>query len=118
MFQKWFYDDTKWPNFDWINGFDFGATQGSYVKVIVKNKNNPFWFDTYIDRLEKAGALDIQVVEDNLNLQLEDDSDIVNEAEDTLTILTKVVDQWETPVDKKRLDNFLRTLYSEALQVE
>lgn len=118
MFQKWFYDDTKWPNFEFINGFDFEAAKGSYVKVIVKNKNNPFWFDTYIDRLERAGALDIQVVEDNLNLQLEDDSDIVNEAEDTLTILTKVVDQWETPVDKKRLDNFLRTLYSEALSVE
>jgi len=58
------------------------------------------------------------VVEDNLNLQLEDDSDIVNEAEDTLTILTKVVDQWDTPVDKKRLYNFLTTLYSEALSVE
>ena len=118
MFQKWWYDDSAWPNFDHINGFDFSATKGSYVKVIVKNKNNPFWFDTYIDRLEKAGALDIQVVEDNLNLQLEDDSDIVNEAEDTLTILTKVVDQWETPVDKKRLDIFLRMLYDEALQVE
>ena len=118
MFQKWFYDDTKWNGFDFINGFDFAAAQGSYVKVIVKNKNNPFWFDTYIDRLERAGALDIQVVEDNLNLQLEDDSDIVNEAEDTLTILTKVVDQWDTPVDKKRLYNFLTTLYGEALSVE
>lgn len=118
MFQKWFYDDTKWGSFDFINGFDFEAAKGSYVKVIVKNKNNPFWFDTYIDRLEKAGALDIQVVEDNLNLQLEDDSDIVNEAEDTLTILTKVVDQWDTPVDKKRLYNFLTTLYGEALSVE
>ena len=104
--------------FDYINGFDFDAVKGNYVKVIVKNKNNPFWFDTYIDRLEKAGALDIQVVEDNLNLQLEDDSDIVNEAEDTLTILTKVVDQWDTPVDKKRLYNFLTTLYGEALSVE
>jgi len=118
MFQKWFYDDTKWNTFEYIDGFDFEAAKGSYVKVIVKNKNNPFWFDTYIDRLEKAGALDIQVVEDNLNLQLEDDSDIVNEAEDTLTILTKVVDQWDTPVDKKRLYNFLTTLYGEALSVE
>jgi UDP-2,3-diacylglucosamine pyrophosphatase LpxH len=118
MFQKWFYDDAKWNTFEHINGFNFEAAKGSYVKVIVKNKNNPFWFDTYIDRLEKAGALDIQVVEDNLNLQLEDDSDIVNEAEDTLTILTKVVDQWDTPVDKKRLYNFLTTLYGEALSVE
>lgn len=118
MFQKWFYDDTKWESFEYINELDFSAVQGSYVKVIVKNKNNPFWFDTYIDRLEKAGALDIQVVEDNLNLQLEDDNDIINEAEDTLTILTKVIEQWETPVDKKRLDTFLRSLYDEALQVE
>jgi DNA repair exonuclease SbcCD nuclease subunit len=118
MFQKWFYDDAKWTNFEQINQFDFNSVKGNYVKVIVKNKNNPFWFDTYIDKLEKAGALDIQVVEDNLNLQLEDDSDIVNEAEDTLTILTKVVDQWETPVDKKRLYNFLTTLYGEALSVE
>lgn len=118
MFQKWFYDDTHWENFDHVNTFDFDSAKGTYVKVIVKSKNNPFWFDTYIDKLEKAGALDIQVVEDNLNLHLEDDSDIINEAEDTLTILTKVVDQWETPVDKKRLDNFLRTLYSEALSVE
>ena len=118
MFQKWFYDDATWSDFQDINKFDFESARGSYVKVVVKNKNNPFWFDTYIDRLEKAGALDIQVVEDNLNLQLEDDSDIVNEAEDTLTILTKVVEQWETPVDKGKLDSFLRNLYTEALQVE
>lgn len=118
MFQKWFYDDTKWDTFEYINGFDFSLAKDTYVKVIVKNKTNPFWFDTYIDRLEKAGALDIQVVEDNLNLQLEDDTDIINEAEDTMTILTKVVDQWDTPVDKKRLDSFLRNLYNEALEVE
>lgn len=117
MFQKWFYDDTQWDTFEKINEFDFDSVKGSYVKVIVKNKNNPFWFDTYIDRLEKAGALDIQVVEDNLNLQLEDDNDIIDEAEDTMTILSKFVDQWDSTVDKKKLDTCLRDLYSEALEV-
>jgi hypothetical protein len=72
----------------------------------------------YIDRLEKAGAIDIQVVEDHLNLNLEDDDDIVDEAEDTLTILRKVVDGIDTSVSKKELDSFLTTLYSEALHQE
>ncbi len=72
----------------------------------------------YIDKLEKAGTIDIQVVEDHLNLNLEDDDDIVDEAEDTLTILRKVVDGIDTNVPKKELDSFLTTLYSEALHQE
>ena len=118
MFQKWFYDDASWSSFEHIDGFAFKEVQGSYVKVIVKNKTNPFWFDTYIDRLEKAGALDIQVVDDHLNLNLEDDSDIVNEAEDTLAILRKTVDNIDSSVDKVKLSNFLSNLYAEALTVE
>lgn len=118
MFQKWFYDDTQWPNFDHINSFDFGNAKGAIVKVVVKSKTNPYWFDMFIDRLEKAGTVDIQVVEDHLNLNLEDDEDIVDEAEDTLTILRKVVDGIETNVPKKDLDSFLTTLYSEALHQE
>jgi DNA repair exonuclease SbcCD nuclease subunit len=118
MFQKWFYDDASWPSFESIDGFAFEEVRGSYVKVIVKNKTNPFWFDTYIDRLEKAGALDIQVVDDHLNLNLEDDSDIINEAEDTLAILRKTVDNIDSSVDKVKLSNFLSNLYAEALTVE
>jgi hypothetical protein len=57
-------------------------------------------------------------VEDHLNLNLEDDEDIVNEAEDTLTILSKYVDQLDIKADKSRLDNLLRSLYNEALSME
>jgi len=58
------------------------------------------------------------VVDDHLNLNLEDDSDIVDEAEDTLTILKKVVEGIDSTVSKKELDNFLTSLYNEALYVE
>lgn len=118
MFQKWFYDDTTWSDFNDINNFDFDRAKGCIVKVVVRNKNNPYWFDMYIDRLEKAGTLDIQVVEDHLNLNLEDDDAIVDEAEGTLTILRKVVDGIDTNIPKKDLDSFLTTLYSEALHQE
>jgi len=118
MFQKWFYDDTTWTDFSEMSGLDYSKAKGCYIKVVVKNKTNPYWFDMFIEQIEKAGAIDIQVVEDHLNLNLEDDDDIIDEAEDTLTILRKVVDNIETNVSKKELDSFLSTLYSEALHQE
>lgn len=118
MFQKWFYDDTTWESFDDLNTLPFDNAKGSIVKVVVKQKTNPYWFDMYIGKLEKAGALDIQVVEDHLNLNLEDESDIIDEAEDTLTILRRVTESIDTNVPKKDLDVFLTSLYTEAMHVE
>jgi hypothetical protein len=71
-----------------------------------------------MDKLYQANPINIQIVDDHLNLNLEDDEDIVNEAEDTITILSKYIDNMETNVPKKRLDNLMRTLYNEALYME
>ena len=117
MFNKVHYHDQD-KTLDEIMDMDFDHYKGSYVKLIVHTKTNPYWFDMFVDKIEKAGVLDLQVVDDNLNLQLEDDGDIVSEAEDTLTVLNKVVDQVESRVDKKVLYNFLSSLYNEALSVE
>jgi len=117
MFYKLWYDDANASMSD-ILGIDFEQYKDAMVKVIIRNKVNPVWFDMYIEKLEKAGIVDLQVVEDHLNLNLEDDNDIVNEAEDTLTILGKYVDQLEIKADKQKLDNLLRTLYHQALSME
>ena len=94
-----------------------GQKSWGQAKVIVQNKTNPFFFDMTIDKLEKAGVLDLQVVEDHLNLDLEDDEDIIDEAEDTLTILTKYIDQLED-VNKLGLERLIRDLYGEALTAQ
>jgi DNA repair exonuclease SbcCD nuclease subunit len=117
MFHKVHYDDAV-GSMDEVLSIDFEQYRGTIVKVIVRNKNNPHWFDMYVDKLEKAGVLDMQVVEDHFHLDLEADDDIVNEAEDTLTILNKYVDQMQIQGDRQRLDNLIRTLYHEALSVE
>ena len=85
--------------------------------IIVRNKTNPYWFDLVIDKLEKVQPIDIQVVEDHFNLDLEEDTDIVDRAEDTLTILHKYVESLPTKVDKKRLDSLMRELYTEAISI-
>ena len=84
----------------------------------MRNKTNPYWFDLLIDKLEKAQPIDIQVVDDHFNLDMEDDDDIIDQAEDTMTILHKYVDTINTKVNKPKLDKLLRDLYNEALSVE
>lgn len=117
MFHKIHYDDQDKTLKDVIT-FDADQYMNCIVKVIVRNKNNPEWFDLFIEKLEKAGVIDMQVVEDHFHLDLESDNDIINEAEDTLTILNKYVDQLDVQVDRHRLDNLIRTLYHEALEME
>jgi len=117
MFHKVHYDDMDKTMED-VLSIDFDQYRGTIVKIIVRNKNNPHWFDMYIDKLEKSGVLDMQVVEDHFHMDLEADDDIVNEAEDTLTILNKYVDSMQIQGDRQRLDNLIRNLYHEALSVE
>jgi hypothetical protein len=71
-----------------------------------------------IDKLEKAGATQIQVVDDNLNLTLDIDDGIIDEAEDTITILKNYVNNLELDADKVELESLMRELYSEAMSLE
>ncbi len=86
--------------------------------LISKQKTSHSLFDTFIDRLEKANPIDVQVVEDHLNLDLEDDQEIVDEAEDTLTILNKFVDSLNIKTDKTAIKQVLQELYNEASNME
>ena len=118
IFQRWMYSDVSWGDVRYLDGFAFENAKGCYIKVIVKEKTNPFWFDLFIERLEKAGAANIQVVDDHLNMNLEVDEDILDEAEDTPTILKRYVTSIELDVNKDALNGLLRSLYDEALTVE
>ena len=52
-----------------------------------------------------------------MNLDLEDTDDIINEAEDTVTILDKYVDGLEISADKDKVKTLMRELYNEALSI-
>ena len=117
MFNKIFYSDQD-KTLEKIMDFDFAPYKETYVKVVKNSVENPYWFDKFMDELIKAEPLNIQVVEDHLNLNLEEDEDLVNEAEDTLTILSKHIDGMGDTIPKKRLDSLMRSLYNEALHME
>jgi DNA repair exonuclease SbcCD nuclease subunit len=116
VFRKFYYDDIN-KQIDEVIVFDADTYKDCYVKVIVKNKTNPYWFDLVIERLEKAGAADLQVVDDHFHLDLEADDDIVNEAEDTISIIHKFIDGMNINTDRKRVENIIQNLYIEAHDV-
>ena len=118
LFHKVWYDDTDLDMAGLLKQTEtFSEYEGRIVKVIIKNKDNPTLFDVFIEKLEKVEPMQVQVVQDHLHLDMEDDEDIVDEAEDTMTILNTVVDNLDIKNDKQDLQQLLRSLYDEALQI-
>jgi hypothetical protein len=86
--------------------------------VIVINKQNPYLFDNVIDNLYKAGVADISIVEDFTDTSFDTDQEIIDQAEDTMTILSKHIDNLTLNVNNEKLKTLMRELYVEALNTE
>jgi hypothetical protein len=71
-----------------------------------------------MDNLYKAGAADISVVEDFTDLTIDTDQDLIDQAEDTMTILSKYIDNLTLNVESDKLKGLMRELYVEALNTE
>ena len=84
--------------------------------MVVQKKTNPFWFDTVMDKLYASNVADLIVVENFSDFDVSDE-DIIDEAQDTLTILSSYVESLNVE-NKIELDGLMRSLYNEALTVE
>jgi DNA repair exonuclease SbcCD nuclease subunit len=117
IFKKIVYDDTALKPSD-VTKADYSQYKNSIVKVIVKNKTNPYLFDTFIDKIEATGVIELQTVEDHFNLDSTEDFEIVDESENTIDICNKYVDSIDYPgLDKSKLKRVMMELYNEALTV-
>lgn len=111
MFHKVFFDDVEVDDIP-----DFSHLKDTYVKVVVKNKNNPYVFDLFMDKLNACEPVHVQVVEDNLNLDIGDESDFIDEAEDTMTIVKKYVEGLSLSESQtKNISSMFNDLYQEVL---
>ena len=120
IFNKITYDDTIENAIQEITNRDFSSYKETFVKVLVKNKTNPYLFDMFMNNLYKCNPIDVSIVEENLDLTEGLESDIISEAEDTLTIINKTIDVVvdDINIDKIKLKTVLRNLYNEALTLE
>ena len=87
-----------------------------YVKLIVVNKSDQLKFDIFIDDLYKVGVADLSIVDDT-DFEFEETSDI-DTTEDTMSLLTNYIDNYEIDVDKNKLKQIMQELYVSALRGE
>ena len=111
LFHKIEYDDS---NPDKILLYDEDVIRNTYVKVVVKCRENVGQFDKFISKIENLPVIDLQIVDNHL-LQIIEGDESVDQAESTLDILYKSIDQMDIKkTDKKELNRLLSDLYSEA----
>lgn len=118
MFHRITYDD-KEESITEINNKELDKFAGTYVKVVVLNKTNPYLFDKFMNNLYNVNPIDITIAEDFADLTEGVEDDMLDQAEDTLTIINKFVDSInEEHIDNNKLKNVLKELYVEALNQE
>jgi len=118
MFHRIVYDD-KEQSITEITNKDLTGYTNTYVKVVVLNKTNPYLFDKFMNNLYNVNPIDITIAEDFTDLTEGVEDDMIDQAEDTITIINKFVDGiQEDHIDNEKLKTVLRGLYVEALNLE
>src|SRR6185312_9662402 len=115
MFNRIEYND-KDRNLSDVMQMDFSILKDSYVKIVVNSKTNPYYFDRFIDAIQKCEPFNYSVI-DNTQLGITED-DVALETEDTITILNKSIDNLDTELDKNKLKQMIQRLYTEASGME
>jgi DNA repair exonuclease SbcCD nuclease subunit len=118
MFHRIMYDDRE-ESITEISNKDLSSYTNTYVKVVVINKTNPYLFDKFMNNLYNINPIDITIAEDFTDLNEDVDDNMVDQAEDTLTILNKYIDTVkEDSINNDRLKTLMKELYVEALNSE
>jgi DNA repair exonuclease SbcCD nuclease subunit len=120
IFQMISYDDVKTADImEKINNeTDYSRYAGCFVRVVCVNKNNPYAFDMLIDKLFKAGPIDISILEDMNAFKDNEEDSIIDDASSTQSILDSYISGLTLPVDNDIMKAFMKSIYSEALQLE
>jgi len=120
IFNKYTYDDTYASDLSEVLLRDetYGNLRNTFVKVYVRNKTNPVFFDRYCERLTEASPAAINYIEEFPDVQQLEN--VASLSEDTLSIIKKSIDDYSDLIpqaeSKLKLENLLSKLYIEALK--
>jgi DNA repair exonuclease SbcCD nuclease subunit len=115
MFDRYEYDDST-PEAETLDVSRFGE---KFVKVVVVNKADFYKFDKFLSRVytNNPPPYEVKIIEDFSAFNEGEVSSEIN-LEDTQTVLSEYIDSIETDLDKEKIKTFVKTLYTEAINVE
>jgi len=111
MFYKITYNDANEMK------INYEKFRNAYIKIVVVHKSNPNIFDQMMDEIYKVNPIDVSIVDD-MSEAVNNEEDVVDQAEDTLTILSNYIDKQNLQIQPEKLKIIMRELYLEALSSE
>ena len=114
LFEKVVYNDVETD----YNTYDVEALVNRFVKVVVAKKTDPYLFDKFIDRIQDVDTHELKIAETFTEFVGENVEDGDISIEDTTTLLDSYVESVQTDLDKDKIKILMRTLYTEASNLE
>ena len=114
MFHSVSYNDENGP-IDSDN-YDCSNFKDSYIKLYVENKKHPYSFERFMDKLYDCGVAKITVVEELIDSEWTKE-EIVDIAQDTVTLINNEIDSIEEVKDKAKMKKIIKDLYMESLSL-
>jgi len=111
MFEKIYYNDTP------AELFKAHLYKDKIVKLFIRSRKSQLQYDKFLDKLMKAGIIDLKVVENTAVNDTEVDLDS-EKVEDTLTLLNKYIQDSDFDLEKERVQTLLKEVYLEACEAE
>ena len=98
------------------HNMDLSHFKDTFVKVFVTNKTNEEMFNNLIDRLHNTvDTHEVNIIEDlNTDITASVKDNVLEQGEDTLTFLGNYVEQIDSDLDKTKLKEVMKDLYTEA----
>lgn len=116
LFYKIWYNDED-MELEKLLDFDASRFENKFVKIILQNKTNAYYFDKFSEKIQDVNPIRLQVVEDHKNANTLTEEEIVEEAGDTITIMEKYIDSMNVK-HSEELKTMLKNLYTEASNID
>ena len=109
LFYNIYYEDTNYQT------FDTREYENKIVRIIVRKKSDTKKFEKFVDKLYSSNIAELKVVE-NFDFQESVDFEPI-ESEDTMSILSRYVEESEINLDKSLVQKMLQEIYQEACEL-
>lgn len=117
MFHKIIYNDTDWT-LDMMKDFEFDDMTGTYVKILVEKKDDPYMFDIFINKLEDSGTADVKIIENGLDVEASSNDEGIDVKDTRDILLDYVSDLKIDDVHRNKVKDYTVDIYRKAVASE